>query len=277
MGRRVLARPAEPVQECWAGRVHHLGTRSPGPARGGSWDNSSPRQWDGVSGAGRRVQSHRDDAMELPWVLLALAGTGTAAGLGDSPGRDRGSEGLRDVFPRGCCKVFVPGRGLRGWGVSPAGAVTPWGPTVPALALVDPAADAGWGQALAERCGARGPPAHPLHPPPPPALLPYVPRVPPAALPGKLTATTFALERPRCVFDCHADASDVVWLAVAFANGERPPLRHTLPAVVGGTFGDPRRCRSPPLCAAQPLPPSGTPRPGLTCRGTRGCPPPAPT
>lgn len=32
--------------------------------------------------------------MELPWVLLALAGTGTAAGLGDSPGWDRGSEGL---------------------------------------------------------------------------------------------------------------------------------------------------------------------------------------
>ncbi|NXU43005.1 UPK3B protein, partial [Drymodes brunneopygia] len=48
--------------------------------------------------------------------------------------------------------------------------------------------------------------------------LPYVPHVSPTALLGKVTATTFALERPRCVFDGHADASDAVWLAVAFAN-----------------------------------------------------------
>ncbi|NWS06147.1 UPK3B protein, partial [Motacilla alba] len=54
--------------------------------------------------------------------------------------------------------------------------------------------------------------------PTPPARLPYVPQVPPTALLGKVTATTFALERPRCVFDGHADASDAVWLAVAFAN-----------------------------------------------------------
>ncbi|NXC09829.1 UPK3B protein, partial [Orthonyx spaldingii] len=52
----------------------------------------------------------------------------------------------------------------------------------------------------------------------PPALLPYVPHVSPTALLGKVTATTFALERPRCVFDGLADASDAVWLAVAFAN-----------------------------------------------------------
>ncbi|XP_051492054.1 uroplakin-3b-like [Apus apus] len=51
-----------------------------------------------------------------------------------------------------------------------------------------------------------------------PALLPYVPRVPPMALLGKLTATTFTLERPHCVFDQHANASDTVWLVVAFAN-----------------------------------------------------------
>ncbi|XP_041338682.1 uroplakin-3b [Pyrgilauda ruficollis] len=50
------------------------------------------------------------------------------------------------------------------------------------------------------------------------ARLPYVPQVPPMALLGKVTATTFALERPRCVFDGHAEASDAVWLAVAFAN-----------------------------------------------------------
>ncbi|XP_042647302.1 uroplakin-3b-like [Tyto alba] len=65
------------------------------------------------------------------------------------------------------------------------------------------------------------------------ALLPYVPRVPPAALPGKLTATTFALERPCCIFDRHANASDAVWLAVAFANAsaafKNPPSRADVP------------------------------------------------
>ncbi|XP_075628046.1 uroplakin-3b [Balearica regulorum gibbericeps] len=65
------------------------------------------------------------------------------------------------------------------------------------------------------------------------ALLPYVPRVPPAALPGKLTATTFALERPCCVFDGHANASDTVWLVVAFANASaafrNPPSRANVP------------------------------------------------
>ncbi|NXF63130.1 UPK3B protein, partial [Ciccaba nigrolineata] len=69
--------------------------------------------------------------------------------------------------------------------------------------------------------------------PAPPALLPYVPRVPPAALPGKLTATTFALERPCCVFDRHANASDAVWLVVAFANASaafrNPPSRADVP------------------------------------------------
>ncbi|XP_049658397.1 uroplakin-3b [Accipiter gentilis] len=65
------------------------------------------------------------------------------------------------------------------------------------------------------------------------ALLPYVPHVPPAALPGKLTATTFALERPCCVFDRHANASDAVWLVVAFANASdafrNPPSRADVP------------------------------------------------
>ncbi|XP_067165803.1 uroplakin-3b-like [Apteryx mantelli] len=50
------------------------------------------------------------------------------------------------------------------------------------------------------------------------ALLPYVPRVPRQALAGKVTATTFALDKPFCVFDGYADATDGVWLAVAFAN-----------------------------------------------------------
>ncbi|NXM64212.1 UPK3B protein, partial [Illadopsis cleaveri] len=69
--------------------------------------------------------------------------------------------------------------------------------------------------------------------PTPPAQLPYVPQVSPMALLGRVTATTFALERPRCVFDSHADASDAVWLAVAFANASAsfrtPPSRADVP------------------------------------------------
>uniref|UniRef100_A0A8I5MWD7 Uroplakin 3B n=1 Tax=Papio anubis TaxID=9555 RepID=A0A8I5MWD7_PAPAN len=40
-------------------------------------------------------------------------------------------------------------------------------------------------------------------------------------LEGKVTATTFSLEQPRCVFDRHASASDTVWLVVAFSNASR--------------------------------------------------------
>lgn len=108
--------------------------------------------------------------------------------------------------------------------------------------------------------------------PTPPARLPYVPRVPPTALLGKVTASTFALERPRCVFDGHADASDAVWLAVAFANGERSLLQHVPPGA--GDMGDPR---SPAICAVQHQPPSETLCPGLTCPATSSCPLPAPT
>ncbi|NXK38249.1 UPK3B protein, partial [Piprites chloris] len=66
-----------------------------------------------------------------------------------------------------------------------------------------------------------------------PARLPYVPRVPPMALLGKVTATTFALDRPCCVFDRHANTSDTVWLVVAFANASatfrNPPSRADVP------------------------------------------------
>ncbi|XP_054022944.1 uroplakin-3b-like [Dryobates pubescens] len=65
------------------------------------------------------------------------------------------------------------------------------------------------------------------------ALLPYVPRLSPMALPGKLTASTFALERPRCIFQHHANASDAIWLVVAFANASaafrNPPCRAQVP------------------------------------------------
>ncbi|NWR20999.1 UPK3B protein, partial [Emberiza fucata] len=80
--------------------------------------------------------------------------------------------------------------------------------------------------------------------PPPPALLPYVPQVPPMALLGKVTATTFALEQPRCVFDGLADASDAVWLAVAFANGE-----HSL-FLWQGTWGPSPQLLTHHLCRA---------------------------
>nr|XP_047924105.1 uncharacterized protein LOC125183250 isoform X1 [Anser cygnoides] len=69
------------------------------------------------------------------------------------------------------------------------------------------------------------------------ALLPYVPRVPPGALLGKVTATTFALERPCCVFDRLANTSDAVWLVVAFANASatfrNPPSRADVPLYEG--------------------------------------------
>ncbi|XP_014808513.1 PREDICTED: uroplakin-3b [Calidris pugnax] len=69
------------------------------------------------------------------------------------------------------------------------------------------------------------------------ALLPYVPRVPPGALLGKVTATTFALEMPCCVFEGDTNASDAVWLVVAFANAsdtfKNPPTRADVPPYEG--------------------------------------------
>ncbi|NWZ21036.1 UPK3B protein, partial [Asarcornis scutulata] len=69
------------------------------------------------------------------------------------------------------------------------------------------------------------------------ALLPYEPRVPPGALLGKVTATTFALERPCCVFHRLTNASDTVWLVVAFANASatfrNPPSRADVPLYEG--------------------------------------------
>uniref|UniRef100_A0A669P716 Uroplakin 3B n=1 Tax=Phasianus colchicus TaxID=9054 RepID=A0A669P716_PHACC len=69
------------------------------------------------------------------------------------------------------------------------------------------------------------------------ALLPYVPRLAPDAMPGKVTATTFVLERPRCIFDPLANASDAVWLAVAFADAytafKNPTSRAEVPPYKG--------------------------------------------
>lgn len=52
-------------------------------------------------------------------------------------------------------------------------------------------------------------------------LVPYTPQITAWDLEGKVTATTFSLEQPRCVFNGHASASDTVWLVVAFSNASR--------------------------------------------------------
>lgn len=91
------------------------GPRTGGPCCGGTGASSSPRQWDGVSRAGQHIQYHRDEAMELPWVLLALAGMGAAADLGDSLGdRAEGEPGPGGAARR-LCQGGVYGAG-HGWG-----------------------------------------------------------------------------------------------------------------------------------------------------------------
>ncbi|XP_070340511.1 uroplakin-3b isoform X1 [Equus asinus] len=52
-------------------------------------------------------------------------------------------------------------------------------------------------------------------------LIPYTPRITAWDLEGKVTATTFSLEQPRCVLDGRASGADTVWLVVAFSNVSR--------------------------------------------------------
>lgn len=52
-------------------------------------------------------------------------------------------------------------------------------------------------------------------------LIPYMPQITARDLGGKVTATTFSLEQPRCVFDEHASSNDTIWLVVAFSNASR--------------------------------------------------------
>ncbi|XP_053786268.1 uroplakin-3b isoform X4 [Desmodus rotundus] len=52
-------------------------------------------------------------------------------------------------------------------------------------------------------------------------LVPYTPQITAWDLEGKVTATTFSLEQPRCVLDSHASAASTVWLVVAFSNASR--------------------------------------------------------
>ncbi|XP_006889763.1 PREDICTED: uroplakin-3b [Elephantulus edwardii] len=52
-------------------------------------------------------------------------------------------------------------------------------------------------------------------------LIPYMPQITAWDMEGKVTATTFSLEQPRCVFNGHTNATDIVWLVVAFSNASR--------------------------------------------------------
>ncbi|XP_036265221.1 uroplakin-3b isoform X1 [Pipistrellus kuhlii] len=52
-------------------------------------------------------------------------------------------------------------------------------------------------------------------------LIPYTPQITAGDLEGKVTASTFSLEQPRCALDGHAGAADTVWLVVAFSNASR--------------------------------------------------------
>uniref|UniRef100_A0A8B9SM28 Uncharacterized protein n=1 Tax=Anas platyrhynchos TaxID=8839 RepID=A0A8B9SM28_ANAPL len=88
----------------------------------------------------------------------------------------------------------------------------------------------------------------------PPALLPYEPRVPPGALLGKVTATTF-----------------VPGETLLRLPPPRQRLRHRLAA--GGHRGPLPWLLTPLSCATQPRPPSETPRPVPMSPSTRGCPP----
>ncbi|XP_007486042.2 uroplakin-3b isoform X1 [Monodelphis domestica] len=48
--------------------------------------------------------------------------------------------------------------------------------------------------------------------------IPYTPQISALALEGKVTAATFSLEQPRCIFSELAAPADAVWLVVAFSN-----------------------------------------------------------
>ncbi|KAL8198805.1 UNVERIFIED_CONTAM: hypothetical protein K2H54_024549 [Gekko kuhli] len=49
-------------------------------------------------------------------------------------------------------------------------------------------------------------------------VIPYVPRVTDQDLKGRITASTFALAPPNCVFDSLVNTTDKIWLVVTFTN-----------------------------------------------------------
>uniref|UniRef100_A0A674I6N0 Uroplakin 3B n=1 Tax=Terrapene triunguis TaxID=2587831 RepID=A0A674I6N0_9SAUR len=51
-----------------------------------------------------------------------------------------------------------------------------------------------------------------------PETVPYTPQITAKSLEGKLTATTFTLDQPICIFDQYVNSTDDIWLVVAFTN-----------------------------------------------------------
>ncbi|EMP28878.1 Uroplakin-3b [Chelonia mydas] len=51
-----------------------------------------------------------------------------------------------------------------------------------------------------------------------PETVPYTPQITAKSLEGKLTATTFTLDQPICIFDQYVNGTDDIWLVVAFTN-----------------------------------------------------------
>uniref|UniRef100_A0A8C8S5A0 Uroplakin 3B n=1 Tax=Pelusios castaneus TaxID=367368 RepID=A0A8C8S5A0_9SAUR len=49
-------------------------------------------------------------------------------------------------------------------------------------------------------------------------MVPYTPQITAKSLEGKLTATTFTLDQPICIFDKYVNSTDDIWLVVAFTN-----------------------------------------------------------
>uniref|UniRef100_A0A7M4EDT9 Uroplakin 3B n=1 Tax=Crocodylus porosus TaxID=8502 RepID=A0A7M4EDT9_CROPO len=64
-------------------------------------------------------------------------------------------------------------------------------------------------------------------------LVPYTPQITGNSLEGKLTASTFSLDQPICIFDQYVNATDDIWLVVAFANAtssvKNPTSRNDIP------------------------------------------------
>uniref|UniRef100_A0A7M4EFD9 Uroplakin 3B n=1 Tax=Crocodylus porosus TaxID=8502 RepID=A0A7M4EFD9_CROPO len=64
-------------------------------------------------------------------------------------------------------------------------------------------------------------------------ILPYTPQITGNSLEGKLTASTFSLDQPICIFDQYVNATDDIWLVVAFANAtssvKNPTSRNDIP------------------------------------------------
>ncbi|XP_067394262.1 uroplakin-3b-like [Emydura macquarii macquarii] len=67
--------------------------------------------------------------------------------------------------------------------------------------------------------------------------VPYTPQITAKSLEGKLTATTFTLDQPLCIFDQYVNSTDDIWLVVAFTNAtsnfKNPTSRVKIPPYQG--------------------------------------------